>query len=339
MPIKTHACKGFSQKVLGKMKAWELFYKNIDQNKLINNNDRIVLAVSGGMDSICMLHMFWRLKKKVSIELLTVNFDHNLRKASKKESLIVRDFSTKLGIACVLESIDVKSHSKDNKLSLEAAGRSLRYENLCKIAKKYKFNKIVTAHNSNDNAETVLMWLIRGSGSILGIPQKRIISKNISIVRPVLPVKRKYIEDYVKQHNLPFCTDISNFEDIYTRNKIRWSLIPICEKINPRVVDHIFSLSCIQARDNNYLDVVSNRFLKKCATFKKNQILLDLAMFLRYNETVRFRILKSILPKKNYSSHVNIIMHKILSSDKLEYRLSSNWFFKIKGKKAYFLKG
>jgi tRNA(Ile)-lysidine synthase len=321
------------------MKTWELFYKNIIQNKFVDCEDRIVLAVSGGIDSMCMLHMFWRLKKKINVELLAVNFNHNLREVSKKEALIVKNFSKKLGIDCILESIDVIDYSETNSISLETAGRRLRYESLYKIAKSYKFNKISTAHNANDNAETVLMWLIRGSGNFLGIPQERSLSKNISVIRPLLPIRRKFIEDYVKKHKLLFCTDTSNFTDIYTRNKIRHVLVPICEKINPMTLEHIFSLSCIQARENRYLDIISNKFLKECAILKKNKISLDLTMFLRYNEAVRFRILKNILPQKKYNSYINLIMHKILSLHKSEYRLSSNWLFKIKAKKAYFLKG
>jgi tRNA(Ile)-lysidine synthase len=321
------------------MRAWELFYKNVIHNRFICARNRIVLAVSGGMDSMCMLHMFWRLKKKINIELLTVNFNHNLRAASKKEALTVKELSDKLSVDCILESIDVIDYSKTNSISIETAGRILRYESLCEIAKKYKFNKISTAHNANDNAETVLMWLLRGSGNFSGIPQERSLSKKISLIRPLLPIKRNFIEDYVKKHKLPFCTDVSNFTDIYTRNKIRHMLIPVCEKINPMAVEHMFSLSCIQTRENSYLDVISNKFLKKCVIFKKNQILLDLTMFLRYNEAIRFRILRNILPQKKYNSYISLIMHKILSSDKSAYRLSAEWLFKIKTKKACFLKG
>jgi tRNA(Ile)-lysidine synthase len=320
------------------MKAWELFYKNIIQSKFVDCKNRVILAVSGGMDSMCMLHMFWRIKKKINIDLMTVNFNHNLREDSKKEALIVKNFSEKLGVDYILESLDVINYSKINSISIETAGRALRYESLCKIAKKYKFNKISTAHNANDNAETVLMWLLRGSGNFLGIPQERNVSKNISVIRPLLPIKRKFIEDYVKKHKLPFYTDTSNFTDIYTRNKIRHLLVPVCEKINPMAVEHILSLSCIQARENNYLDTISNKFLKRCVILKKNQILLDLTMFLRYNEAVRFRILKKILPQKKYNSYINLIMNKILSSHNSVYRLSSDWFFMIRAKKAYFLR-
>ncbi|GHT52155.1 hypothetical protein AGMMS49990_08060 [Endomicrobiia bacterium] len=320
------------------MKAWDIFYNNISRNGFVKSKDKIILAVSGGQDSICMLHLFWRLAKKISIELLVVNFNHKLRKESKKEAKIVKDLSDKLGVGCIFETIDVKEYSEKESVSIETAGRNLRYSMLEKIAKKYKCNKIATAHNANDNAETVLMWLLRGSGNFAGIPQIRKINGKLAIIRPVLPVKRKLVEEYIKSHKLPFCTDRSNFLKIYARNKIRLSLMPVCEKINPMAVEHIFALSCIQTREDAYLETVLDKFLKKCVKVQRNQILLDLAVFLRYNEAVRFRILRRILPQKKYNSYINLIMHKILSSDAPIYRLSSEWIFKIRSNKAYFVR-
>ncbi|GHT42124.1 hypothetical protein AGMMS49921_06570 [Endomicrobiia bacterium] len=320
------------------MKAWDIFYNNISRNGFVKSKDKIILAVSGGQDSVCMLHLFWRLAKKISIELLVVNFNHGLRKESGKEVKIVKDLSDKLGVGCIFETIDVREYSEKESVSIETAGRNLRYSMLEKIAKKYKCNKIATAHNANDNAETVLMWLLRGSGNFAGIPQIRKINGKLDIIRPILPVKRKLVEEYIKSHKLPFCTDRSNFLKIYARNKIRHSLMPVCEKINPMAVEHIFALSCIQTRENAYLETVLDKFLKKCVKVQRNRILLDLAVFLRYNEAVRFRMLKRILPQKKYNSYVNLIMHKILSSDVPVYRLSSEWIFKIKSNKAYFVR-
>ncbi|MDR3256371.1 MAG: tRNA lysidine(34) synthetase TilS [Endomicrobium sp.] len=320
------------------MKAWDIFYKNISQNNFIKTKDKIVLAVSGGIDSICMLHLFWRLAKKINIKLLVVNFNHNLREESIKEAKTVKDLSSKLEIECFLKKINVREYSKKYSISIETAGRNLRYLTLEEIAKKYKYNKITTAHNANDNAETVLMWLLRGSGNFVGIPQERKINKNLVVIRPLLPITRKLIEEYVKSHNLPFCIDKSNFSDIYTRNKIRLLLMPIFEKINHKAVEHIFDLSCIQTREDAYLEEISSNFIKKCVKMQKNQILLDLIMFLRYNKAIQFRILKSILPQKKYSLCINLIMHKILSADVSIYRLSADWIFKIKPQKAYFIR-
>jgi tRNA(Ile)-lysidine synthase len=320
------------------MKTWDIFYQNVSQNSFVMSGDKIILSVSGGMDSMCMLHLFCRLAKKVDIVLLSVNFNHNLRKESVKEAEIVKDLSIKFGIDCILEEIDVKEYSKKHSLSVETAGRNLRYLTLERIAKKYKCNKIATAHNANDNAETVLMRFLRGSGSFSGIPQKRKIGRNLAVIRPLLPVKRKLIEEYVRNNKLPFCTDKSNFSDIYTRNKIRLSLMPVFEKINPMAVEHIFALSCIQSRENAYLEGISDKFLKKCVKKQKNQILLDLKIFLRYNEAVQFRILKNLLPQKKYNLHINLIMHKIVLAGASIYRLSDDWIFKIKAGKAYFIR-
>jgi tRNA(Ile)-lysidine synthase len=321
------------------MKAWNIFYQNILQTGLVKSGDKVVLAVSGGQDSICMLHLFWRLAKKISIKLLVVNFNHRLRKESIKEAKVVEDLSHKLGIGCILQNIDVKEYAKKETVSVETAGRNLRYLELENTAKKYKYNKIATAHNANDNAETVLMWILRGSGNFVGIPQKRDINKNLSIVRPLLPIRRKFIEDYVKMHKLPFCTDKSNFSVIYTRNKIRLSLIPVCENINHKAVEHIFNLSCIQAAENSYLENITREYLRKCVKINKKRILLDLTMFLQYNKVVQYRILMYVLPKKKYNSCINLIMHKILSSDMSFYKISDEWGFCIKpNNKAYFIR-
>ncbi|MDR3071659.1 MAG: tRNA lysidine(34) synthetase TilS [Endomicrobium sp.] len=320
------------------MTAWDIFYNNVSQNYIVRSKDKIVLAVSGGVDSICMLHLFWRLGKKINIDLLVTNFNHKLRKESFKEAKLVKDFSDKLGIVCLLETIDVKEYSQKESVSIETAGRKLRYLILEKIAQKNKCNKIATAHNANDNAETVFMWLLRGSGDCIGIPGIRKTKKNLDVIRPLLPVKRELIEAYVKKHNLPFCNDQSNFLNIYTRNKIRNLLMPICTEINPMAIEHIYSLSCIRTREDTYLQHIVNKCLKKCVEIKKDKVLLDLAVFLRYNEAVRFRIIKNIFPHKKYNSHINLIMRKILSADRSVYSLSADWFFEIKADKACFVK-
>jgi len=320
------------------MRAWDIFYKNIFQNDFVIAKDKIVLAISGGMDSICMLHMFWRLARKIDIDFLVVNFNHGLRKESLKEANVVKNLSVKLGIKYFLEKIDVKEYARTHSISIETAGRELRYFNLEKIASEYKCNKIATAHNANDNAETVLMWLLRGTGNFIGIPQRRELKRSIVLIRPLLPIKKKMIEKYVEDHNLQFCVDKSNFSDIYTRNKIRLSLMPIFEKINPMFVEHIFDLSCIQNRENAYLNEILISCLNKCVKFKKNRILLDLTMFLQYNKAIQFRILKNILPQHKYNSHINFIMHKILSSDRTILRLSPDWVFKMTYEKVYFIK-
>jgi tRNA(Ile)-lysidine synthase len=318
------------------MSAWDVFYAAAAG--LVFAGDKILLAVSGGQDSMCMLHMFLRLSKKNGVEFAVSNFDHGLRKESAAESRLVKSYCEKIGAHCVIEKLDVKRRCLDDGASVETAARNLRYENLEKIAKSLKCNKIATAHNANDNAETVLMRLVRGSGSLSGIPLIRKAGGNTAIIRPMLEIKRSAVEEYVKKQKIPYCTDKSNFSLEYTRNKIRLSLMPVIEEINPKAVEHIFSLSRIQSREDAYLEAISGKFLKKCARAAKNRILLDLSMFLRYNETIRYRILKNVLPDKKYASRINFIMSKILSSAYGEYRLSLQWVFRLKAASAEFVK-
>jgi tRNA(Ile)-lysidine synthase len=318
------------------MKVWEIFCASIKKNSLLKSKDKVVIAVSGGADSMCLLHLFWRLLKKTELNLIVVCFDHGLRKESKKELKIVEKFSQTLRIPFIKKTFDVSKYAKENSLSIETAGRDLRYEHLIKIAKEYKFNKIATAHNANDNAETVIMRILRGSGSLTGIPQKRKADKKIEIIRPLLSVKRKLIESYVKKHKIPFCNDKSNFSIKFTRNKVRLLLFPILEQINPLIVDHLFSLSEIQSRQETFLVEISQKLIKKCVRFGKKNIILDLDKVLRYNSVLSYRIIKEILPEKRNNFQINLIMQKILTSDLSPHRLSSNWIFQIKSNKGIF---
>lgn len=320
------------------MKAWEDFYKNVLRSGLIVRGDKILLAVSGGADSMCMLHLFCRLSKKINLELAVINFDHGLRRESKHESAVVAEFAEKIGVKFLTKKLDVKKYSKAQKISEETAGRILRYENFAALASGGGFNKVATAHNLNDNAETVLMWLLRGSGNFAGIPQRRKLTSKTDIVRPMLTVSRKSIEEYARAHKIPFVTDSSNFSNDYTRNKIRHKLIPEMLDINPKALEHIFSIGEIQAREDAYLEEISINSLKKCAKISKNRILLDLPTFLRYNEAVRYRILKNLIPDKKYNSRINHIYDKIAAGDESVFKISRDWSFCVKRGKAVFLK-
>ncbi|MDR0822947.1 MAG: tRNA lysidine(34) synthetase TilS [Endomicrobium sp.] len=320
------------------MKTIELFYKNIIENKLVQNGDKIIIAVSGGADSISLAHLFWRLSKKINISLMIVHFDHSLRLDAKKEKKLVKSLSNKMQISFYFQKLPVKTYAKTRKISIETAGRELRYAALEQIAKEKRFNKIATAHNANDNAETVLMWLLRGSGNFSGIPQRRLINKKLQIIRPMLSIKRKLIDEYIKEQKLPFCTDKSNLSDEFTRNKIRHNLIPQIEKINNKAIEHIFEISRIQSLEDDYMNEICAKLSALSVKKSKNRVILDLNRFLGYNAALRYRILKEALPEKKNSYQINFLMEKILSFDKSPYQLSNDWFFKLNNKKAVFKK-
>ena len=321
------------------MLIWEKFKKNIIDNKLVVSGDKILLAVSGGADSMVMASLFSMLTKILDIELLIVNFNHNLRKESVKEAKIVKSFADSLNIKCVLKTLDTKKYAKQKDISIETAGRQLRYLGLEEIAKQYKCNKIATAHNMNDNAETVIMWLLRGTGTdgLNGIPMIRKISKTLSVIRPILPISRDLIEDYAKKKEIKFCTDKTNFKCDYTRNKIRLNLIPQLKQINPSVVEHIYNLSCIVKEEANYFKNKINSFISKYVKFSKNKIAVNLKAFYRQDKILQYKILKEILPDKKRAVQINNIFVWLKDKKSNKYVISKIWVAKKYGQKLSFV--
>ena len=308
------------------MIIWEKFRKNIYDNKLVCHGDKILLAVSGGADSMVMTSLFAVLKKSLNIELVVVNFNHNLRKESVKEAEIVKKFAENLNIECVLKDLKTKEYAKEQNISVETAGRQLRYAELEKTAKEYKCSKIATAHNMNDNAETVLMWLLRGTGTdgLTGIPAVRKINKNLSVIRPLLAVSRDLIDGYAKQKNIKFCTDKTNFKCDYTRNKIRLNIIPELNKINPLFIEHVYNLSSIVKQETDFFKKKTNSFILKNVKTTKNKISVNLKSFLRQEEIMQYKILKEILPDKKRAVHINSIINWLKNSPQKNYSLSKD---------------
>jgi len=310
-----------------KLQIWNIFKQNIIENKLVVTGDKILLAVSGGPDSVVMADLFNKLKNILRIEFLIVNFNHKLRKESEKETELVYSLANRYKVKFISKTIATKKYASSNKISIEAAGRQLRYKYLEEIAKQNKCNKIATAHNMNDNAETVLMWLIRGTGTngLSGIPCERKIGKNLSIIRPLLAINRELIEEHIKKNNLKSSIDKSNFSLDYTRNKIRLGIIPELKKINPLVVKHIYELSNIIRNQNLYLEDKIKSFIGKNITKQKNKITLNIKTFSKKSKFLQYMILREILPDKKRAVQIKSIIKFINDKKQLNYKLSKNW--------------
>lgn len=310
-----------------KLLIWNIFKQNIIENKLVISGDKILLAVSGGPDSVVMADLFYKLQKIFHIELIVVNFNHKLRKESFKETELVADLANRYKITFISKIIETKKYASLNKISVEAAGRQLRYKYLEEIAKENKCNKIATAHNMNDNAETVLMWLIRGTGTngLAGIPYERKISKNLSVIRPLLPIDRNLIEEYIKKNELKYCVDKSNFSFDYTRNKIRLGIIPELKKINPLVIEHIYELSKIIHNQNIYLESKIKTFISKNVKKQNNKITLNFKNFLKKDIFLQYTVLREIMPDKKRAIQIKNILKFINDKKQIKYELSKTW--------------
>ena len=210
--------------------------ETIKKYNLIENGDKLVLGVSGGPDSISMLNILNEIRKddkvKLNYEIVVVHINHMIRKEAVDDELYVKEYCDKRNIDFYSKSIDVKKLANTNKIGTEEAGRNVRYEFFNEILEKTSSNKIAIAHNKNDNAETMIMNIMRGSGisGLKGIEPKRGI-----YIRPLIECEREEIEKYCEKNKLNPRIDKTNFENEYTRNKIR--NIVIEQKENEIILD------------------------------------------------------------------------------------------------------
>ena len=196
-----------------------------------------VCAVSGGLDSMCLLHLLRRWCEEEGADLTAAHFDHRLRPSSARDAAFVRDQCAVWGIPFVCENGDVEAYASREGLSIEEAARDLRYAFLRRTADQRPFSRIYTAHHMDDDAETVLLALIRGTG-IRGLSGIR--PYHDGICRPLLGVSRSELEAYAAAHGIPFVEDETNADpEAAARNRIRLEVLPILRELNPRAAEHI----------------------------------------------------------------------------------------------------
>lgn len=252
----------------------------IKKYNLIENGDKIVIGVSGGPDSITLLNVLLEIKKenKIDFDMVVCHVNHMIREEAISDEEYVLEFCKKYNIECFVKRIEVEKIAKQEKIGTEEAGRIVRYEFFNEILEKTESNKIATAHTANDNAETVLMNIIRGSGTA-GL--KGIEAKRDNLIRPLIDYSRDEIEEYCKINNLDPRIDKTNFENIYTRNKVRNMLIPyIKENFNPNIIEGLNRLSDLSKQENDYLEKQTVKAYKDILIEEqKNQIILDLNKF------------------------------------------------------------
>ena len=228
---------------------------------LIQKNQTIAVALSGGKDSMCLLNCLLALKNDYNLTIKAVNIDHSIRGIeSEKDSLFVKNYCEKLGVELSFFKVDAINFSKENGYSLEQGARILRYQIFDNLLSEKFADKIATAHHKSDNFETVLFNIFRGTGlkGIAGIPNFR-----GDYIRPLLKVSKAEINDYIIKNNIPFVEDLTNFDSDYTRNYIRNELSPkILDKF-PVAEDAVYRLSQIAKEEDEFLDELASSYIKK----------------------------------------------------------------------------
>lgn len=221
---------------------------------LIKSGDKILCCVSGGADSIAMLYDLYTQKNLLNIELFACHLNHKTRNGeSDRDMNFVIDFCKKLNIKLLVEEKEVKNLKNQG---FEASARNIRYDFFQKAKIHFGANKIATAHNAQDNLETILLNITRGTGlqGLCGIPEIR-----QDIIRPILKITRDKIIDYLLKNNIQYIIDSSNNTDDYSRNKIRHHAIKTLLEINPKAVENTTKMSCILKNDNDFLNDLAQK--------------------------------------------------------------------------------
>ena len=220
----------------------------------------ILCAVSGGADSMCMLSILCKIAPSADIKVAAAHFNHHLRgNEALRDEMFVRRFCEEAGIEFFSGEADVKALSVSRGIGIEEAARDARYSFLENTALENNFSRIMTAHNADDNLETIILNLARGSGSrgLAGIPPRRGI-----IARPVLILTRAEIEAYMCEDNLPFVMDSTNLSTDYSRNKVRHSVLPVLRELNPAAAENSLKASRLLREDDDYLNTLAEEFVR-----------------------------------------------------------------------------
>ncbi len=258
----------------------------LSEFSMLEYGDRVVVALSGGADSVALLHVLNSIKEKYNLTIYVCHLNHLIREGeADRDEQFVKSLCETLGIELFVKRVDVTALAKEQKISLELCGRNVRYEFFSELADKLSA-KIATAHTASDNVETVLYNLTRGT-SVTGLCGIRPVRDNI--IRPLILATRAEVEQYCSEHGLSYVTDSTNLTDDYTRNNIRHNAVPTLAQINADLEGAVSRMCASMADIKDYIDKISIKEIKSCKTehgysckklFELDNAILSNALFL-----------------------------------------------------------
>ena len=294
-------------------------YNNILNNNCINDGDRLLVAVSGGSDSMALIHFLYtnieRFKNEnnINYEIAVAHVNHMLRDESVEETKYVEKYCLNKNIRFFKTYIDINKISKEKNIGTEECARNLRYNFFNEICNSEGYNKIVLAHNKNDNVETIMLNILRGSG-IKGLCGIEYNFKNL--IRPLIEINKDEINKYCDDNNVKYYIDESNLENIYTRNKVRNQLLPYIKKdFNINFDECILRLSNLAKLDEDYFINYTNEIYNKLVVDKdENYIIINFKILLNEHLSIKNRIMRKIINEliKNLDGVENVHIKEMI---------------------------
>lgn len=270
----------------------------MDTNELVTDGDRVLVGLSGGPDSMALLHILHQLYFRSQVEIFAVHINHQFRgQEADQDEEAARQYAERLEIPFYCHSVDVPEYIKQSGLNAQMAARQIRYNAYRITGKEVDANKLALGHHADDQAETVLMRVIRGTGveGLTGMPVIRQ-EGQLKLIRPLLGASKQEILQYCDQHHIPYRLDKSNESTAYYRNRIRLELIPQLEQYNPRVTEALNLLAQLAESENDYMQQKTEEALAQVIHHQKNdEIEIQRTAFLPMHIALQRRIIKLIL--------------------------------------------
>ena len=310
----------------------------IKEHKLVNKQDRIIIAVSGGLDSTVLLYLMKEIREELELTIIAVHINYQLRDGeSDRDEKFIRELCLHWSVPLICHRVSI--HSKSD---VENNARQIRFQAFNKIKDEYAFNKVALGHNKNDQVETLLLHLFRGAG-ITGL--RGILPNNNGIIHPLLAFTREEIMKFANENNIVYCQDTTNDESIFERNKIRHQILPLIEQnINPNIIDRLANTTEIFRKTDLLLREKANILFTKLMIKNKNdKYIFPVKELIKENEVILFYFFRKIFAlltdseKDFYQIHFEDILSLIKKSTNRYIRIADNVYVLKKYKDIMFL--
>jgi tRNA(Ile)-lysidine synthase len=296
--------------------------RTVKKYSMLESGEKVVVGVSGGPDSMALLSVLHQMQENYNLQLQVAHLNHGFRgKEAARDAQFVHDMAQRFGLPCEIKTFDVPSFKKRSTLSSQEAAREVRYQFLEDVRQRCNASKIALGHNADDQAETLMMWLLRGTGlkGLGGMPPVR----GGIIIRPLIETTREEIEAFLTERSIPFVVDSSNQNPDYLRNKVRQQLFPLLkEHYNPQLVKRLANTAEIVRIDNEYLEYKTQAILDNIIVSRDStSAVINSSALLALPVALQVRCMRSVLEKvkgnlkRISATHLNAIL-KILSNDK-----------------------